>query len=541
MLLHIEVVKLRDYQQNGVEATRRFFSKGGKHLIFQAPTGAGKTVIFSYIAQNAISKSKKALILTDRTELLMQAGGSLENFGLKPFFIRAGGKYLNFEAKVYVAMAQTLRNRIKLPLWSRWILRDIDLIIIDEAHKQDFNYLFESGLVDDKYVLGFTATPKRTGKMRQLALDYEEIIETISVKGLVDKGYLVSDDYYGVNGVDLNNVSINKMKGDFDEKEMFNRFNSPKLYAGVVKNWLDVAKNTHTLVFCVNIEHVIHTCEEFQKMGIDARFLVSGMGKPKEPDSDADEGLWVRYQEKMRLYKLYLDSFGKWSGERTYIINKFKNKDFPVLINAGILTTGFDCPDIETLIINRATSSSALWLQMIGRGSRIAKKKSHFNILDFGDNAARLGHYTSPQNWGLWHENNADGSGIAPVKECGVESNGVMKKDKNGIGGCNRLIMASIKICPFCGYIYPSKKAKEIELRALLYDTKEFKAIAVKKISQMNTDELYKYYQMKGHKPAWLWRQLYFMGGVELLEEFGKSKHWKKGTIIKAKNYVSSF
>jgi len=533
------MIKLRDYQELGVEGTRRFFAKGGKHALFQAPTGGGKTVIFSYISQNTAAKNKKVLILTDRTELLQQTGGTLEEFGINPFFIRAGTKFLNFNHNVYVAMAQTLRNRIKKPMWSKWILKDIDVVIIDEAHKQDFNYLFESGLLDNKFVLGFTATPKRTGKMRQLALDYEEIIDTVSVQGLVDKGYLVSDDYYGVAGVDLNEVKYDKMKGDYSETDMFSRFNSPKLYAGVVNNWMEVAKDSHTVIFCVNIEHVIHTCEEFQKMGIDSRFLVSKMGKPKEPAQDASEGAWVRYEEKMRLYELYLSSFGKWSGTRTHIINGFKRKDFPVLINAGILTTGFDCPSIETVIVNRATTSVTLWLQMIGRGSRLAPKKTHFNILDFGNNASRLGHYTSPRHWQVWHEDKADGTGVAPVKDCGVDVNGVGKVDKNKKKGCQRMILASIKICPFCGYIYPDKKAKEAELRAILYDTAEFKAIAVKKISEMNEDELYKYYKMKKHKPAWLWRQLYFRGGSDLLAKFGKSKHWKRGTIEKAVNYVS--
>jgi superfamily II DNA or RNA helicase len=533
------MITLRDYQEIGVKGTRDFFNRGGKHAIFQAPTGGGKTVIFSYISQNTALKGKKVLVLTDRTELLQQTGGTLESFGIEPFFIRAGTKFLNFNHNVYVAMAQTLRNRIKKPMWSKWILNDIDVVIIDEAHKQDFNFLFETGLLANKYVLGFTATPKRGGKMRQLALDYEEIIETISVQGLVDKGFLVSDDYYGVEGVNLNEIKVDKMKGDYSESDMFTRFNSAKLYAGVVKNWMEVARNTHTVIFCVNIEHVIHTCEEFQKKGIDARFLVSKMGKPKAPDADADNGLWVRYEERMRLYELYLESFGKWSGTRSQVIGGFKKKEFPVLINAGILTTGFDCPSIETVVVNRATTSVTLWLQMIGRGSRIYPMKTHFNILDFGDNASRLGHYTSPQLWQLWHEDKADGSGVAPIKDCGIETNGVKKKDKNGIHGCERMILASYKICPFCGYIYPTKKAKEAELRAILYDTAEFKAIAVKKISEMDEEELYKYYKMKKHKPAWLWRQLYFRGGADLLRSFGKSKHWKSGTIERAVNYVS--
>jgi superfamily II DNA or RNA helicase len=528
------MIKLRDYQQNGVDKIRRFFAKG-KHAMFQAPTGSGKTVVFSYIAQHAASKGKKVLILTNRTELLTQTGGSLEQFGVDPYLVRAGTKFLNFESDVFVAMCQTLRNRIKQPMWKNWIKNQVDLVIIDEAHLQDYNYLFESGLLDDKFVLGFSATPRRSGKMRQLALDYDEIIDTVSVKDLIQSGSLVGDDYFGVTGADLNNMTFDKMKGDFAEGEMFSRFNSPTLYAGTVKNWMDICEGSHTIVFCVNIEHVIHTCEEFQKNGIDARFLVSKMTKPKEPEKDAQDGKWTQYTERMRLYDLYHSSFGKWSGDRTTMINKFKNKDFPVLINAGILTTGFDCPSIETVIVNRATSSTTLWLQMIGRGSRTFKNKTHFNLLDFGDNASRLGHYTSPQMWGLWHEaGQGDGTGVAPVKECGVD----MKPDKNGKNGCERLIIASSKICPFCGFIYPKSKAEEIDLEGLAYDEQKHMAVKVKKIKDMDLLELNDYFKIKKHKSAWLWRQLYFRGGIDLIERFGVENDWKNGTIERAKTYV---
>jgi len=528
------MIELRNYQQGGVDDIRNFFKKG-KHAILQAPTGAGKTIIFSYIAQNAALLNKKVLIMTDRAELLTQTGGALEGFGVDPFLIRAGTKFLNFDAKVYVAMCQTLRNRVKHKMWQNWIKKNIDLVIIDEAHKQDFNYLFESGLMDGKFVLGFTATPQRTGKMRQLALDYDVIIPTTTVKNLIDLGFLVGDDFFGVNGVDLNNIKIDPLKGDFDERAMFERFNAPKIYSGVVKNWMELSPNTKTIVFCVNIEHCIHTVEEFQKNGIDARFVVSKMMQPSEPDKTAQDGAWTQYTEKMRLFELYNKTHAQWSGDRTTMIKKFKNNDFPVLVNAGILTTGFDCPDIETVIVNRATTSITLWLQMIGRGSRIHKGKTHFNLLDFGGNAGRLGHYTAPQHFGLWHASAKEGGGVAPVKECG--STGV--KDKNGKKGCERLIMASTKICPFCGYIYPVDAPKDVELIGVAYDGQKHEAIAVKKINDMSNDELFTYYQIKKHKPAWLWRQLYFRGGFDLIDNFGKQKGWQQGTISKAKQYVS--
>jgi len=530
------MIRLRKYQQTGVDDVRDFFKHGGKHVLFQSPTGSGKTVVFSYLAQNVAAKGKKVLILTDRVELLMQTGGSLENFGVKPFFIRAGTTFLNFESNVFVAMCQTLRNRITKKMWQNWITKDIDLIIIDECHKQDFNFLFTSGLVDDKFVVGFTATPQRSGKMRQMALDYEKIIQTVSVSELISMEYLVADDYFGIQGADVSNLSIDAKKGDFDERQMFQSFNTPQLYAGVFKNWSEIAFGTKTIIFCVNIEHCIHTCEEFQKNGVDARFVVSKMSNPTPPEPNSPDGHWTRYEEKIRLFELYHESFGRWSGDRNSIINKFKKGEFNVLINAGILTTGFDEPSIETVVINRATLSPSLWFQMIGRGSRISDDKTHFNLLDFGENATRLGHYTAPQMWSLWHENKPSGEGVPPTKFCGENS----RKDKNGNDGCNRMIMASTKICPFCGHIYHVEQAKEIDLQGIAYNEQLHAAVKVKKIKDMDLAELFSYYKMKGHKSAWLWRQLYFRGGTKLIEQFGVEQGWKKGTIEKAKQYVSA-
>ena len=525
------MIKLREYQNSGVKQIRKAISNGNKHLICQAATGAGKTVIFSFIAQNVILKNKKVLILTNRDELLKQTGSSLVDFGLNPEYITAGVKKIDKKKSVFVAMSKTLRNRIDIKDWAEFILKEIDLVVIDEAHLQDFNYLFESGLVDKKPVLGFTATPRRGGNQRQLALDYSQIIEIASTLELVKLGFLVNDDYFGIKGVNTNKIKFDNMKGDYSEKDMFQRFDSPVLYAGVVKNWIENTFNTQTIVFCVNIQHIIKTVKEFQKNGVDARFLCSGISRPKKPLDTLNEAKMVLYKEKLTQYIEYLDAFEKWSGERKEIIQDFKDKKYKVLINASILTTGFDCPSIETVIVNRATSSVTLWLQMLGRGSRISEGKSHFNILDFGGNADRLGHYITPQHWSIWHEKGASGDGIPPVKECGG------KLDKNGKDGCERLIMASLIICPFCGYLYEKKEAKEIDLVGMAYDSEEEKAILTKKPKQMNVKELYKYYQMKGHKPAWLWRQLKYKGGEKLIRKFGNEKGWSQGTIFKAVQY----
>jgi superfamily II DNA or RNA helicase len=534
-----ELKTLYDYQSRGVNGILDCFKRFIKHVFLNSPTGSGKTVMFSHIAKKATEKGKRVLIVTDRIELMGQTGGTIEGFGLNPFYIRDGTKFLNFKSNIYIAMCLTLKNRLKIPMWRDWLENSIDLIIIDEAHRQEFNYLFEEGYLKNKRVIGFSATGRRSGKQRQLGLDYEEMIETISVHELVKRDYLVPEDYTGIDPPDISDVKIDKKNGDYSESEMFKKFNTPTLYSGVVKNWIETAENTKTIVFCVNIEHCIQTCEEFQKRGIDARFIVSKMGLPKEPEKDAKQGIWVRYEEKMRLYELYKEKHALWSGERRSIVDGFKRGDFPVLINAGILTTGFDCPSIETVVVNRATMSLTLWYQMIGRGSRIFKGKTHFNLLDFGGNAERLGHYTEPQHWSLWHDDTSTGEGVAPIKLCGCDAEGNPRTDKNGRQGCKRMILAAYMICPFCGFKYDKKVIKEAELQPVAYNYETNRVVAVKRLKDMDNTELYDYYKMKGHKPPWLWRQLYFRGGADLINEIGELKGWKKGTIKKAVDYVS--
>jgi superfamily II DNA or RNA helicase len=529
------MLTLRPYQQIAFKKIQQAFREGIKHTILCMPTGAGKTILFTYLAKQVVNKGKKVLVLTDRSELLLQAGGACKKIELQPFYIQAGCQVANDNFSVYVAMSQTFRRRIKKSYWKQFLV-GIDLVIIDECHKQEFNYVFESGLVNDKYVIGFTATPKRGGSMRQLALDYETIIETVTVKQLINQGYLVNDDYYGMDSPSMSNVAFNPLTGDYQEKSMFERFNTTKLYTGVINNYKKLVDNTKSLVFCVNIEHAIKTTLKFRNAGYDARFLVSELSKPTLK-TNPNEGDKVRYQERLKIYNLYRQNFHICSGNRRDIIRDYVHNKFTHLVNASILTTGFDCPDIETIILNRATVSTTLLLQMLGRGSRIHDNKSHFNILDFGGNCSRLGNYSENRMWSLWHEK-IQGEGLPPVKDCGTDSTG--KPIISNKKGCGRMILASYKICPFCGFKYPDKKMKEIELGIQLPET----IVGPKNRSfrHMTYKQLYEYYNYKKHKAPWLWRQLWYRGKNDELIKFASLYNWDKKTlntaILYCKNHI---
>ena len=462
-----------------------------------------KTIVFSYLVSEMRKRGKRALIITDRIELLRETGGTLEQFGLSPVEITAGVREPG-KGHVYIAMSQTLRNRI-----DKWpeFFRSFDVVIMDEVHKQEFNVY--AG-VFDCIVLGFTATPIRSGQQRQLSEDFTAMVTGPQVPELIRAGYLVKDRYFGIGEVDMNGVKI--VRGDYAENEMFQVFNRPKLYAGLVENWQRIAPGTMTLVFCVNIEHTVKTCQYFNEAGIRAKFLTSDVAAPQDAGGTQPEK--VRRKLQADRHENWKVSFEKYSGDRAEVIRQWKAGEYPVLVNAGILTTGFNVPGIETIIMNRATVSVPLWLQILGRGSRTAPGKDYFNVLDFGDNARRMGYYNQQREWSLVHDARKKSGGAPPVKECEG------KADENGLTGCGCYIYASQVICPFCGYHFQvDRKYQEVALVEAEYT----EPAAWKKIEQ--------YAEQRGYKHGWVIAQIIAKYGRDGLREYAKAKGYKAGWL----------
>lgn len=478
-------VRLRDYQEVLVgEIIESLKTK--KHVMVQAGTGSGKTVCFSYLSKLDSSKGSRTCILSNRTELLFQSGGSLERMGVSYEYVSPKHKNIPTGLTV-VSMAQTLKRRIEDVEWKTWV-KSVDYWYIDEAHIEDASYIFDH-IREDAKVVGFSATPKRSGKQRQLGLDYEDIIKAVSVKELIKRGYLCPARYFTLDAPDLSGVKYNPMTGDYQEKSMGSVFDSPKRYEGLIENWRKICPNTKTLIFCASQVHAIKTTVELEREGISCKYVISGI--PKE---DEDYHL---VEETKHL-----------TGRREDVIRDFKENKFTVLVNAQILTAGFDCPDIETVVLNRATTSPAVYLQMIGRASRPAPGKKEFFVLDFGDNVHRLGLYEDEREWSLWHDYK-EGGGIPMTKECGC--NGA---DKDGKSGCGRLIPITMGVCPFCGYSFLTpEELRKVELKEIINGEFEFK--------NMTPQQLCAYAELNGYKKAWVHRQLYY--GAEDRRAFTKA------------------
>lgn len=505
--------------------------RGNMHVLGQSPTGSGKTYMFSYIASRVVKKGKKVMIITDRTKLLLQAGGTIEKFGMNPYYIKAGVKFIDKTKNVFIASSQTLRNRLKNSLWANFIKNDVDLIVIDEAHVQEFNHLFDIEWMAEKFVLGFTATPKRSGRMVQLGEQYDIMIEGEPIKKLIKKGMLLNCDIYDLGSPDLSKVKVNSQKGDFSESSLFKSYDNAKLYKGIVKNYRKYTDGQKMIVFCCNVEHAIKTAKKLNESGISAKFICSKLTQPKEP-AKWTKAREVSFKEKFKSYKLYIDNFYKYSGDHEKIYEEFANDEFKVLVNVDISTKGFDDPGIEVVALYRATLSLTLYLQMLGRGGRTKEGKTHFTVFDFGGNKKRFGGYDEDRDWSLWHEQKSTETGIPPMKICGVDS---FDEPIEGAGdvkkGCERLILASYKICPKCGFKYPEKEeAEEVDL-ALSTVEKKGKEIKTKPFGLMSFEELTEYRKIKKYNIRWLYRMLWFRNKKKTIKAYAKKYNWSKSRL----------
>jgi len=461
------MVELRDYQEKYIQELQNSFKRKNKRVILCSPTGSGKTVMFSWMASSSFNNEKKVLILTDRKELFSQSGGALNKIGLQPKFISPEFKE-DLTGNLHVAMMQTISRRLKKPEYVDFISR-LDLVIIDEAHKEIFNPLFDY-LNDGTFVIGATATPHREGNQRSLEDNYSDIVQIIDTPQLIEKGFLSDCNTYGVK-VDLSGIKTKG--GDYDEKSMAEKFSEIKLFHGVYDNYIKICKGKKALIFAPNIDSSIELVKDWNEMGLNAKHVDCYMTKI----------------------------------ERKEVLEWFDKTPGAILSNYGILTTGYDCPSIEVVILYRATKSLILFLQMVGRGSRITGNKNTFTLLDFGNNIKKHNFWEHPRFWSLKKKEKKRGE--APVKDCPQ---------------CSAMVYASIMECPECGYQFEKsekEKQEEFEVELVLMDNKKLK----KTVELANFAKLLTIAKIKNYPDGWIFHNLKTAEDFTL---FGKYKgyHW---------------
>jgi len=362
-LIEADKKLLYSYQQEDVDAIFKQFEHATDNyrLLYQLPTGGGKTVIFSEIARRFIQETgKKVLVLTHRIELCKQTSKMLKQFEVKNKVIDSDVKTLEEESEFecFVAMIETLNNRLQ---GEEFNITNLGLIIVDEAHFNSFRKLF-SAFTHCKF-LGVTATPLSSNIKLPMYQIYNELIVGKSIKSLIENKYLAVPETYCYD-VGLSSLKIG-INGDYTVKSSDELYTSDAMQHHLITAYENHCIDKKTLIFNNGIRTSKYVYEVFREKKYPIRHL----------DNTAS------------------------SEERKEILKWFKHTPNAILTSVGILTTGFDEPTVQCVILNRATRSLTLYFQMIGRASRKLPNKDQFTIVDLGNNVARFGAWTDFVDW----------------------------------------------------------------------------------------------------------------------------------------------
>ena len=358
-----EKKELYAYQQGDINAIFERLENAPKnhHLLYQLPTGGGKTVIFSEIVRRYLAEyDKKVVVLTHRIELCKQTSKMLKSFNVKNKIINSVVKELpdQEEYSCFVAMVETLKNRLND---EKLQIENVGLVIIDEAHYNSFRKLLVS--FKNAFILGVTATPLSSNIKLPMNENYNELIVGDPIYRLIENGFLAKAVTYSYDvGLTSLKVGIN---GDYTVKSSDDLYTNMAMQEKLLHAYTEKSLGKKTLIFNNGINTSLYVYETFREAGYDVRHL---------DNTSSTE-------------------------ERKDILHWFKHTPNAILTSVGILTTGFDEPTVETIILNRATKSLTLYFQMIGRGSRKLENKDEFTVIDLGNNAARFGLWSDPVNW----------------------------------------------------------------------------------------------------------------------------------------------
>ncbi len=327
-------MELRPYQKQDFKLLKKSL-KQNDHVLFSAATGYGKSSIIYNAVKKVRKKYGRVLVIAPRRKLVNQLFETLSDF--IPSIVMGSDTIYFKESNVFVASTATMHNRLKK--YGKKYFGNLDIIIIDEVHIN-----FGSSSMDELHKLywnkckwvGLSATPIDDRGYRLEGWD--DTIYEHQTKDLINLGWLspvkvmVEDTPKGLS--DLNMVG-----GDYAEGDLADFMMDGSRVSNVYEIWNEYARDRKTMIFAVTINHANMILEDFLKHNVKAAVVHSNIDENAELQSLSD----------------------------------FKNDHVEVLINVGKLTTGYDEPSVDALIIARPTKSLRLFLQIIGRALRVHK------------------------------------------------------------------------------------------------------------------------------------------------------------------------
>ncbi|MBE7449183.1 MAG: DEAD/DEAH box helicase [Kofleriaceae bacterium] len=340
---------LRPYQQSAVTAAEARWSAGDRATLVLLPTGTGKTVVFSELTRRVIAAGGRSLVLAHRSELLVQARDKLEAFGLwaqlEQAEQRAG------LARAVVASVQTLRGR-RLATWAR---DAFDLVVVDEAHHASAkSYRDVLDHFASARVLGVTATGDRADGAK-LGSVFDSVAFRYELRAAIKDGWLAPIRARRIQ-VDVDLDQIETVAGDLSEEQLGEAMTCNNVVDGVAIPLLELAEDRPTVLFAVTVAHARALAAALNRRRPGCALAVSGSSSPEER-RDAAAQLATRQVQ--------------------------------FVSNAQLWTEGFDLPAIACVALARPTKSRSLFVQMVGRGTRLSPGKHDCLVLDFTANTER--------------------------------------------------------------------------------------------------------------------------------------------------------
>ena len=354
-------MKLFDYQKDMVMRIEKAF-RLYRSVMAQMPTGTGKTVVLASVVESFLGEHplKSVWIVAHRRELVSQIQETIERVFSNRLAEKEDGSSDNLIEKPLDSSLFTLRSSLIKAMSIQWLARHYDeigeepgMIVIDEAHHalaKTYKEMWDR--FPKAKFLGLTATPCRLNGKGFIDL-FDVLVQSWSVPEFISKGRLATYDFVSIksNGVTqrlIDSLQKRGADGDYQNKEMDMLLNKRPSIERLYRSFEEYGKDRKGIVYAINISHAKKIVELYQEHGIKAVAIDS-----KTP-----------------------------AAERQADIETFKKGDIQVLVNVDIFSEGFDCPDVEFVQLARPTLSLAKYLQMVGRGLRVAKGKKCCVIID---------------------------------------------------------------------------------------------------------------------------------------------------------------
>lgn len=404
---------LREYQTRAIVDLRGAYERGNRAVLLVSPTGSGKTVIMGEIIRSSLAQGNSVLFLAHRRELINQVSKRLDSVGVDHGVIQSGHPRLLPWERVQVASIPTLASR----LTRGEAMPHADLVVIDEAHHaRAATYGKILNAYPEASILGATATPWRTDG-RGLGEIFEDLVVAARPRELIERGYLVPYTGFAYDAPDTS--KLKKRGNDYEQEGLELVMSERAIVGNIVQQYVEHAAGKRAVVFATSIKHSLDLVDRFSVAGVAAEHI------------DGETPI----------------------EQREAVLERIGSGATQVLCNVGIVTEGWDCPELEVCILARPTLSAGLYLQMVGRVMRPAPGKAVARIHDHAGCVSGHGAPDMEREYQLDPDVRAFKSAdkLPPLRTCKA---------------CFAIFAVAVgPACPACGHINPpaERELREID------------------------------------------------------------------------------